>query len=287
MANTASIAKPRVLLDGLAYVESPRWHDGRLWFSHWGMEQIIAVDLDGNDEVVGTGPPGLGWANDWLPDGRRVVTGKELVRVEPDGSTVRHTDLSAVAPYGCSEIVVDGRGNVFVNSINFDFLSGEDPGPAPGVLVHIDAAGEARLVAKDLAFPNGMVVTPDNSTLIVGESFASRLTAFDIGDDGSLSNRRVWAEPIGPDGITIDAEGAIWASTGQHDCVRVREGGEIVDRIALDRDCFACMLGGPERRQLFMLCAQWQGTDGVEDALAKRTGQILVTDVPVPGVGWP
>ena len=287
MSNTTSIAKPRVLLDGLAYTESPRWHDGRLWCPHWGMEEIIAVDLDGNCEVVAGGPPALGWATDWLPDGRRLVTGKELVRVEPDGSTVRHADLSAVSPYGCSEIVIDGRGNVYVNSIGFDFLGGEDPGPAPGVLVLITPDGEPRLVAKDLAFPNGMVVTPDNSTLIVGESFANRLTAFDIGDDGSLSNRRVWAEPIGPDGITIDAEGAIWASTGQHDCVRVREGGEIVDRIALDRDCFACMLGGPERRQLFMLCAQWQGTAGVEDALAKRTGQILVTDVPVPGVGWP
>jgi len=277
----------RVLLDGLAYVESGRWHDGRLWFSHWGTEEIVAVDLDGKSEVVGHGPPGLGWATAWLPDGRLLVTGPELLRRESDGSMVRHADLTEVAPRGCSEIVVDGRGNIYVNSINFDFLGGQDPGPAPGLIALITPDGSARLVADSIAFPNGMVVTPDNSTLIISESFTGRLLAFDIEPDGSLSNRRVWAEGLGPDGITMDSEGAIWTSTGNNDCVRVREGGEILDRIQLDRACFACMLGGPDGRTLFILAAKWLGPDKVDEALALRSGQILVADAPAPRAGWP
>ena len=134
-----------------------------------------------------------------------------------------------------------------------------------------------------------MVVTPDNSTLIVAESFAGRLTAFDIADDGMLSNRRAWAEGIGPDGITMDAEGAIWASSVvmSRDAARILEGGEITHRIPLDRDCFACMLGGPDRRTLFMMTAEWQGPDQVEQQIAHRTGRVLVADAPFPGVGWP
>jgi sugar lactone lactonase YvrE len=222
-----------------------------------------------------------------LPDGRLLVTGPELLRREPDGSMVRHADLSDVAPLGCSEIVVDGRGNVYVNSINFDFLNGQDPGPAPGLVTLITPDGSARLVADSIAFPNGMVITPDNSTLIVSESFTGRLLAFDIEPDGSLSNRRVWAEGLGPDGITMDAEGAVWTSSGDNDCVRVRQGGEILDRIQLDRACFACMLGGPDGRTLFMLAAKWLGPDKVDEALALRSGQIRVADAPAPRVGWP
>jgi len=279
--------EPRVLVDGLGIVESGRWHEGRLWFSHWGAEEVLAVDVDGNCEVVAPGRPGLGWATNWLPDGRLLVTGETLLRREPDGSFVVHADISDVCTRGCSEIVVDGRGNIYVNSIEFDFLGGGEP--TGGVIALITPDGDIRRVAGDLAFPNGMVVTPDNATLIVGESFAARLTAFDITDDGSLTNRRTWAENIGPDGITMDAEGAIWASSAPmaKDCARILEGGEITHRIELERDCFACMLGGPDRRTLFMLTANWLGPDKVDEALARRSGQVVATEVDVPGVGWP
>jgi sugar lactone lactonase YvrE len=274
-----------VLLSGLAFVEQPRWHDGRLWFCHWSTEEIIAVDLDGNREIVGRGRPGLGWGIDWLPDGRMLMTGDDLVRQEPDGSFVRHADLTGVADHGWCEIVVDGRGNVYINGFGFDFIGGE--APTPGRIALVTPDGSARQVADDIAFPNGMVVTPDNSTLIIAESFAGKLTAFDIADDGSLSNRRMWAEGIGPDGITLDADGAIWTSTGGKDCVRIREGGEIVDRIELDGNLFACMLGGPDRRSVFMLVADWRGVEHLDEMIAARTGQVLVADAPVPGAGWP
>jgi sugar lactone lactonase YvrE len=285
-------AEVRVLLDGLAMPESPRWHDGRLWFSNWGAEEIIAVDLDGNDEVMGRGPEGAGWAVNWLPDGRMLITGSELVRVEPDRGRVRHADLSHLSAHGWSEMTVDGRGNVYVNSINFDFADFEavlTSGQAPGKIALVTPDGQVREVADGIAFPNGMVITPDHSTLVVAESFASRLTAFDIAADGTLSHRRVWADGVGPDGICLDAEGCIWASSGAmiNDCARIREGGEVLDRIELDRPCFAAMLGGPDRRTLFMLTAEWRGTEGMEEVIRERTGQILVAEAPASGVGWP
>jgi sugar lactone lactonase YvrE len=286
------VLEPRVLLDGLAMPESPRWRNGRLWFSNWGADEIVAVDLDGNSEVVDRGPAGLGWAVNWLPDGRVLMTGNELIRVEPDGSRVRHADLSHISPYGWSEITVDGRGSVYVNTINFDFTDFNDvltSGKAPGKIALVTPDGEAREVAREIAFPNGMVVTPDNKTLIVAESFAARLTAFDIAEDGTLSNRRVWADGVGPDGICLDADGCIWASSGSmtNDCARIREGGQVLERIELGRSCFAAMLGGSDRQTLFMLTAEWRGTEQVEDVIKARTGQILVVDAPAPGVGWP
>ncbi len=297
MPMTEQMTEPRVLASGFAYVESPRWHDGRLWFAHWGAEEIVAVDLEGNSEVVGHGPPGLGWSIDWLPDGRLLVTGRELMRREPDGSMVRHADLTAITPYGWNEIVVDGRGNIYVNSLCFDFGAGE--APKAGIIALVTPDGSARQVADGIEFPNGMVVTPDNSTLIVAESFAGRLTAFDIETDGGLSNRRVWAAGVGPDGICIDAEGAVWTSSSdtrthtgldespEGTCIRVREGGEELERIELDRAGFACMLGGPDGRTLFMLANEWRGIEKVGEAIAARTGQVLVADAPAPGVGWP
>jgi sugar lactone lactonase YvrE len=283
----------RVLLDGLGMGESPRWHEGRLWFSNWGTDEIVAVDLDGNSEVIGPGGRGAGWAVNWLPDGRMLITGRELIRVEPDGSRVRHADFSNVSPYGCGEITVDGRGNVYVNTINFDFADFNEViagGQAPGKIALITPEGRAREVADGLAFPNGMVVTPDNATLIVAESFARRLTAFDIGADGSLSNRRIWADVTG-DGICLDTEGAIWTSeVGTGDagvCLRVREGGEVLDRIEIDRPCYACMLGGGDGRTLFMVVAKWFGPDKMEELIQVRTGQILTARVAVPHAGWP
>jgi sugar lactone lactonase YvrE len=272
--------------------ESPRWRDGRLWFSNWGAEEIVAVDLDGGSEVVGRGPQGAGWAVNWLPDGRMLVTGSELTRVERDGSRVRHADLSQLTDHGWSEMTVDGRGNVYVNGINFDFADFDSvltTGQAPGKIALVTPDGGVREVATDIAFPNGMVITPDNRTLIVAESFAARLTAFDIAEDGTLSNRRVWADGVGPDGICLDADGCIWASsaTMTNDIARIREGGEVLERIELDRPCFAAMLGGPDRRTLFMLTAEWHGTEQMEDVIEARTGQVLVADAPAPGVGWP
>jgi sugar lactone lactonase YvrE len=277
-------SEPRVLLSGLAYVESPRWHDDRLWFAHWGAGEIIAVDLDGVSEVVGAGPPGLGWSMEWLPDGRLLVTGEGLMRREPDGSMVQHADLSALSD-DWNELVVDGRGNIYVNG-RCDFDPGE--GDPPGIIALVTPDGSVRQVADAIAFPNGMIVTPDNSTLIVAESFAGRLTAFDIAADGSLSNRRVWAEGIGPDGNCLDAEGAVWTQmfTGNA-CVRVREGGQVLETIALDRSPFACMLGGPDGRTLFILAAEWRGIEKVDEALAARTGQVLTVRAPAPRAGWP
>jgi sugar lactone lactonase YvrE len=293
MPHEPTVGETRVLLSGLGMGESPRWHDGRLWFSDWGTNEIVAVDLDGNSEVIGPGGGGSGWAVNRLADGRMLVTGEELVRVEPDGSRVRHADLSRVSPYGWSEITVDGRGNIYVNSINFDFADFGDileSGTSPGKIALVTPDGEAREVADDLAFPNGMVVTPDNTTLIVAESFARRLTAFDIVADGSLSNRRVWADVTG-DGICLDAEGAVWCSDVGPDeggvCLRVREGGEVLDRIELDRSCYACMLGGEDGRTLFMVVAKWFGPDGMEELIQAKTGQILTARVTTPHAGWP
>jgi sugar lactone lactonase YvrE len=283
----------RVLLDGFGMGESPRWHEGRLWFSSWGTDEIVAVDLDGTSEVMGRGGGGAGWATNWLPDGRMLITGAELIRVEPDGARVRHADLSQVSPYGWSEMTVDGRGSVYVNSLNFDFADFNETlasGQAPGKIALVTADGEVREVAGGLAFPNGMVVTPDNGTLIVAESFASRLTAFDIGADGGLSNRRVWANVTG-DGICLDAEGAVWTSAVGPDvvsvCQRVGEGGRVLDRIELDRPCYACMLGGEDGRTLFMVVAKWFGPDKMDELVRAKTGQILTARVAVPHAGWP
>jgi sugar lactone lactonase YvrE len=279
----------RVLLNGLVIGESPRWHEDRLWFAHWGTREIVAVDLEGNSEVVGKGPAGLGWSIDWLPDGRLLVTGEELMRREPDGSMVRHADLSGVAEGAWNEIVVDGRGNIYVNGVGFRF--GEEEF-RPGIIALVTPDGSARQVADGIEFPNGMVVTPDNSTLIVSESFAGRLTAFDIAADGTLSSRRAWAEGVGPDGICIDAEGAIWTGSGANGLLRVREGGEALQRIELDRTPFACMLGGPDRRTLFVMAQEWRLADSPADNIARlttgpRTGQVLAAAAPAPGLGWP
>jgi sugar lactone lactonase YvrE len=285
-----SQAKP--LLTGLVIGESPRWHDGRLWFANWGAEEIVAVDLQGTAEVVAKGPPGLGWSIDWLPDGRLLVTGEGLTRMETEASMVPHADLSGLGVDGFNEIVVDGRGNVYVNG-GAEFEPGE--GEAPGIIALVTPDGAARKVAGGIAFPNGMVVTADNSTLIVAESFAGRLTAFDIAGDGGLSNRRVWADGVGPDGICMDAEGAIWTDVGQFGeslVGRVREGGEVLERVQLDLPCFACMLGGEDGKTLFMLAADWRMPDSFADNITRltegpRTGQLLTAPAPAPGAGWP
>ncbi len=228
------------LLSGLAMGESPRWHENRLWFSDWGAQEIVAVDLDGNREVVVRTPFGLPFCIDWLPDGRLlIVSGREsrLLRRELDGSLVTHADLRALSDKTWNEIVVDGRGNAYLNGV-------------AGTIALVAPDGSGRRVADGLAFPNGMAVTPDNATLIVAESHARRLTAFDIAADGGLSNRRVWAD-LGdgvPDGICIDADDAVWyGDVPNKRCVRVRGGGAALQSIGLDRGCFACTLGGTDK----------------------------------------
>jgi sugar lactone lactonase YvrE len=284
-----SMIEPKELLEGLVIGESPRWHDDRLWFAHWGTGQIVAVDLDGAREVVAEGPPGLGWSIDWLSDGRLLVTGEELMRREPDGSMVRHADLSAIADHGWNEIVVDRRGNIYVNGMGFRFGAEEF---RPGIIALVTPDGSAREVANGIAFPNGMVVTPDGSSLIISESFAGKLTAFDIAEDGGLSNRRDWASGVGPDGICIDAEGAIWTGSGGAGCVRIGEGGEILDRVELDLMPFACMLGGPDGRTLFIMAADWHMGEDPADNMARlttgpRTGRVLTVQAPAPHAGRP
>jgi sugar lactone lactonase YvrE len=281
------MSDPKVLLTGLVLGESPRWHDGRLWFSDWGAQEVIAVDLDGNSEVI-VRVPSFPFCIDWLPDGRLLVVSardRSLLRRERDGSLVTHADLSGISDKPWNEIVVDGRGNAYLNNIGFDFPAGE---VRPGVLAMVTPEGSARQVADGVAFPNGMAVTPDNATLIVAESYASRLSAFDIAADGSLANRRVWADLGGgvPDGICLDAEGAVWyADVPNKRCGRVREGGEVLQTVELDRGCFACMLGGPAGRTLFLIAAEWPAA--ASQSGGPRTGQVLTVEAPAAHAGRP
>jgi sugar lactone lactonase YvrE len=281
----------RTLMTDIAFGESPRWHDDRLWFADWGAQEVIALDLDGASEVmVRVGFPSFPMCIDWLPDGRLLIVSARdglLLRREPDGSLVTHADLSALSEKGhpWNEIVVDGRGNAYINNQGFEFPGGEF---APGTVALLTPDGSARQVADGIAFPNGMAVTPDNSTLICAESYGKRLTAFDITADGSLSNRRVWADLADgvPDGICVDAEGAVWyGDVPNKRCVRVREGGEVLQTIELDRGCFACMLGGADKRTLFMVATEWSGTANM--ARGPRTGQVLTVEVAAPGAGRP
>ena len=279
----------QILMTGLVFGEQPRWHEDRLWFSDWGPQEVIAVDLEGNSEVILRGPS-FPLCVDWLPDGRLLVVSARdglLLRREPDGSLVTHGDLgSASDPPAGNELVVDGRGNAYVNGGGFDMMAGEEF--APGVVTLVAPDGSARQVADGIAFPNGMLVTADDSTLIVAESYAKRLTAFDTAADGGLSNRRLWADLDDgvPDGICMDAENAVWyADVPNERCVRVREGGEVLQTIELDRGCFACALGGPDRRTLFMMATEWSGPENMFDG--PRTGQVLTVEAPAPGAGWP
>jgi sugar lactone lactonase YvrE len=281
------VSEPQALLTGLAFPESPRWHDGRLWVSDWGAQELVAVDLEGASEVVAA-LPSFPSCIDFLPDGRLLMVSAHeglLLRRELDGSVVTHADLSGLSRHAWNDIVVDGRGNAYVDEIGFDFPGGEF---APGILSLVTPEGWAREVADGLAFPNGVVVTRDNSTLIVAESYGNKLTAFDIGSDGSLSNRRVWAD-LGdgvPDGICLDADGAVWyADVPNRRCVRVGEGGQVLQTVDLDRGAFACMLGGPERSMLFIAANEWRGTDDM--AQGARAGQVVVVTAPAPGAGWP
>jgi sugar lactone lactonase YvrE len=270
-----AMADPEVLLADRVFGESARWHDDRLWFADWATREIIAVGLDGKSEVVTEVASGFPICFDWLPAGPLlVVAGREgrLLRREPDGSLVTHADLTGVATMW-NEIVVDSRGNAYVNGASPDFERGDFP---PGIIALVTPDRNVRQVADGILFGNGMAVTPDNSTLIVAESHGRRLTAFDIEPDGGLSGRRVWADlgEAPPDGICLDADGCVWYADVPHKCcVRVREGGEVLATLTHDRACYSCVLGGPGHRTLFAVAAKYRGMQDLPGP--GRTGQVI------------
>ena len=286
--------EPTVLLDGLDFPEGPRWHDGRLWFSDIDNNRVMTVDLQGKAETVvevSGGPSGLGW----LPNGRLQVVsvdGRRLLRLDPDGLT-QVSDLSELASSRTNDMVMDQVGRAYIGNFGYAFL---DPTAIPKLaeIVLVMPDGKARIVADEMAFPNGMVITPDGETLIVAESLAARLTAFDIARDGSLSGRRIWAQFDDrgfeafdtarnfPDGICLDVEGAIWVASaeGSREVLRVLEGGRITHRVKVDTQPFAAMLGGSDRRTLFICTSVLsQGPPG--------SGRIETVKVDVPGAGIP
>ena len=276
----------RTLLAGRGLVESPRWHGDRLYFSDWSAGEVIAVDLAGRSEVIAR-VKSLPLCTAFLPDGGLVIVSSpdgRLVRREPDGTLVTHADLGQP---GWNDIVADGRGHIYVNRAGFNPTAGEEF--RPGFVHLVRADGEVRQVADDIAFPNGMAVTADNSTLIVADSYRHNLVAFDIDGDGGLSSRRIWAH-VGdgvPDGICTDEQNAVWyADVPNQRCVRVAAGGAVLQTVELDRGGFACMLGGPRRTTLFIMAAEWQGMTEAQ-MVAPGSGQVLATDVDVPGAGWP
>ncbi len=275
---------------GLKFTESPRWHDNKLWFIDIHDKRIKTVDLNGTVTTVVELPfipNGFGLT----PDGTIVVGDafeRKVYRVE-NGAIKLLADLSNLCVFCLSDGIVDARGRLYVGDIGYNFV---DPAAKPVdtcVLVLVGADGQASIVAENLCFPNGIVITPDNRTLIVGETIGNRLTAFDIADDGRLSNRRVWAQlpsTIGPDGICLDAEGGIWCANpeGQDSVVRVLEGGTITDRIKVDRHAYAVMLGGPERKQLF-ICTS--GSHDPAEIHRSPSASFQIVDVHVPGAGTP
>jgi sugar lactone lactonase YvrE len=274
------------LITGRGLVESPRWHGDRLYFSDWSAGEVLAVGLDGRSEVIATAAS-IPLCTAWLPDGRLLIVSSadgKLLRREPDGTLVTHADLG---DGGWNDIVIDGRGNAYVNGAGFNPMAGEAPKPGGVSLVTPD--GQVREVAGDIAFPNGMAVTPDNSTLIVADSYGHCLVAFDIAADGTLSARRVWAD-LGegtPDGICVDAENAVWyADVPNQWCARVAEGGAVRQVVELDRGGFACALGGPGGTTLFVTAAEWGGMTAAE-MVRPGSGQVVMTEVSVPGAGWP
>ena len=276
----------RALLGGRGLVESPRWHGDRLYFSDWSAGEVVAVDLAGRSEVIAR-VESLPLCTAWLPDGRLVIVSSpdgRLLRREPDGSLVTHANLGQP---GWNDIVADGRGNIYVNRAGFNPVAGEEV--QPGFVFLVTGDGSVRQVADDIEFPNGMAVTADNSTLIVADSYRHSLVAFDIGSGGELSGRRVWAH-LGegtPDGICADAENAVWyADVPNQRCVRVAAGGAVLQTVEIDRGGFACVLGGPGGTTLFIVAAQWQGMTG-RQMVAPGSGQVLATEVAVPGAGWP
>ena len=291
----------QVVAEGFSYLECPRWHQGRLWLSDFYTHEVVALNADGSREVmarVPQQPSGLGF----LPDGRALIVSMRDRRVllrEHSGELRLHADLMELAPWHCNDMIVDAKGRAYVGNFGWDLMSGAPPQSTS--LIRVDPDGSARRVADGLVFPNGTVITPDGRTLIVAESFAGQLTAFDVGSDGGLSNRRVWAR-LGdvptqfhgdipdtvavPDGICLDAEGAVWVADAiRRCCVRVAEGGRELDRVSTgDLGVYACMLGGDDGRTLYLCAAPSFIEDERKDT---REAKVLSARVGVPHAGLP
>jgi sugar lactone lactonase YvrE len=280
------MADLKLLVGGMCFLEGPRWHDGKLFFSDMHARKVMSVTLDGKAETiveVPNWPSGLGW----LPDGRMLVvsmTDRRLLRLDRDGLK-QVADISKLASFHCNDMVVDSKGRSYIGNFGYDLLAGVPAKPAE--IVMVTPEGQARVVADGLAFPNGTVITPDGKTLIVGESFGHQMSAFDVAADGSLSNRRVWAK-LGesvPDGCCLDADGAIWVATPMtNEVLRVKEGGEVTHRIKTEQMAIACMLGGADRRTLFILSSPSIEPD---KCVAMKGARIETMQVQVPGAGLP
>jgi len=284
-----------ILMDGLTFGEGPRWHEEKFYFSDFYSHKVFSLDMEGNSEViveVPAQPSGLGW----MPDGTMlIVSMKDKKLLSFNNNTLSEVaDLSNLAGFHCNDMVVDDQGNAYIGNFGFNTYSGEEIRPANLILVR--PGEDPCLAADDLLFPNGTVITPDGKTLIVGETYAARLTAFDINQDATLSNRRVWADftldadegdiPL-PDGMCLDVEGAIWvASPSTAEVIRVREGGVILDRIPVETNAYACMLGGEDLKTLFICTSNASGVDP-ESALREKSGKIETIKVEVPGAGRP
>ncbi len=271
-----------IFLEGLKFPEGLRWHDEKLWFSDMLARKVMTVDLQRNVETIiktDDSPSGLGW----LPDDTLLIVSmvdERLMRLGPDGLK-EVADLSSLATYRCNDMVVDKKGRAYVGNCGFDFQT-EQLKPAEIILVTPE--GKAQIVADNLAFPNGTIITPDDKTLIVAETFGSKLTAFDILKDGLLEERRIWANlnSMNPDGICLDAEGGIWiASPGSGKVFRVLEGGKVTHEIKVSSQAYACMLGGIDRCSLFI------ATSTALDQTDRIKGRIEITRVEIPGAGLP
>lgn len=271
----------RLVLDGLGFPESTRWRDGRVWLCNWGAGEVLAVSTDGEREVMARlAPQTLPFSIDWLPDGRLlVIDGPQrlLLRQGPGGAFDAIADLTGFGSAPFNELVVDAAGNSYVNG-------------GPGSVVCVGPDGSVRQVADELQWPNGMALVDGGRTLVVADSHAKQLVAFEVAIDGTLSGRRVWADlEHAPDGICADVDGAVWVASvpGQH-CVRVREGGELLNTVPVDRGCFACMLGGEDGRTLFIAAAEWRGMEVAMSEGPGLTGQLLAAPgQPAPHAGRP
>jgi len=287
----------RVLMEGIYFGEGPRWHEGRLWFSDFYVKAVKSVSLagDGRTEFeIDDRPSGLGW----MPDGSMLIvsmTKRQLLRRSPSGEMSVHADLSGVATFHCNDMVVDAHGRAYVGNFGFDLDAEMEARGIQSVITEhptaklalVSANGEVSVAADDMHFPNGSVITPDGRTLIVGESLSGALIAFDIAAGGALSNRRVWANtlPRVPDGIALDAEGAVWiANPIAPECVRIAEGGEVLEVIEIGQPCYACMLGGDDGKTLFMLTAK---SSIAHEAAESPTGKLVIATVDVPRAGLP
>ena len=287
--------KLQTLMDGLTFGEGPRWHEDKFYFSDFYSHKVYTLDLQGNHEViveVPNQPSGLGW----MPDGTMLIVSmkdRKLLSFR-DNSLEERADLSGLAGFHCNDMVVDTKGNAYIGNFGFNTYEGEEVKSTNLILVR--PGQEPCIAADDILFPNGTVITEDGKTLIVGETYAAKLTAFDVNDDATLSNRRVWADlaqsidngnvPV-PDGMCLDAEGAIWvASPSTSDVIRVKEGGEILERISVETNAYACMLGGIDRKTLFICTSNASGVDP-DSALREKSGKIEIVEVEVPGAGRP